>query len=142
MYKLTELASNYIQSGKIFLCSIQEKILPLCMYSLVFFSFLFFSFLFFFFFSFFCYSNRRQPDPMKRKSKIGCIGQESNPDPFFLCVLCCVGICILRYAFSNMCPCCPYIFSVCVMLCWDLHHLNNETRKEKDRLQTKRDLFL
>ena len=83
--------------------------------------FLFFSFLFFFFFSFFCYSNRRQPDPMKRKSKIGCIGQESNPDPFFLCVLCCVGICILRYAFSNMCPCCPYIFSACVMLCWDLH---------------------
>ena len=51
--KLTELASNYIQSGKIFLCSIQEKILPLCMYSLLFFSFLSFSFLFFSFFLFF-----------------------------------------------------------------------------------------
>ena len=59
--KLTELASNYIRSGKSFLCSIKEKVLPLCMYSLFFFSFLFF--FFFFSFSFFCYSNH----PIQRK---------------------------------------------------------------------------
>ena len=59
--KLTELASNYIQSGKSFLCSIKEKVLPLCMYSLFFFSFLFY--FFFFSFSFFCYSNH----PIQRK---------------------------------------------------------------------------
>ena len=85
--------------------------------------YLFFSFsLFSFLFSFFFFLLQQLPTarPMTRKNKIGCIGRESNPDPYFLCVLCCVGICILRYAISSTCTSMSVPFFLCV-LCWDLH---------------------